>query len=168
MKGGWCSPQQPPCSDGAGEETCTTCRLCINHAIAMPRMTHKTSICPNFRHSKDSNSLLVPFSARPAPSHWTQSSAPNRHSHQRQSCHHETNEHSKTTFPRLDSWNTFGRFWLLLPPTLWLLHQESLRRLHPQLPLHFLHRILRLFQSLPAELAIEFDRSNRSPRKDRL
>jgi len=23
MKGGWCSPQQPPCSDGAGEDTCT-------------------------------------------------------------------------------------------------------------------------------------------------
>src|SRR5437899_6890650 len=49
---GWCSPQQPPCSDDAGEDTCTDCRLCINHAIPLPRITEKTPKCPNFRHSQ--------------------------------------------------------------------------------------------------------------------
>jgi hypothetical protein len=39
--------------------------MCINHAIATPRITQKTAICPKIRHFLGIRCLFVLFSANP-------------------------------------------------------------------------------------------------------
>ena len=63
MKGGWRSPQQPPCSDGAGEESLRQGSPCINCAIPLPRMTELPPIYAVFAVISDCAPLSVLFCA---------------------------------------------------------------------------------------------------------
>ena len=63
MKGGWRSPQQPPCSDGAGEETRTKSFLALtmpSHRRELRRRSHFDSISDTRRLCSPRLSCFLP------------------------------------------------------------------------------------------------------------